>query len=131
MGAVIDEAMQGRVGSLRPRHGPISAAGSGRAPPIVDPTALRGRVSLGRHRRLRRPPRKPRRRPPKADCGPRTRKPYPRRSRGPPAPRSDQEEFTFGELESRGHFENTDRNLFEGQDLDVPNLPAPGIKIVL
>ena len=43
----------------------------------------------------------------------------------------DQEEFTFGELESRGHFENTDRNLFEGQDLDVPTYLRRGIKIVL
>ena len=43
----------------------------------------------------------------------------------------DQEEFTFGEIESRGHFENTDRNLFEGQDLDVPTYLRRGIKIVL
>jgi len=40
-----------------------------------------------------------------------------------------QNEFTFGEQESRGHFENTDRNLFEGQDLDVPTYLRKGIKL--
>lgn len=42
-----------------------------------------------------------------------------------------QEEFGFGELESRGHFEKTDRNLFDGQDLDVPTYLRRGIKISL
>lgn len=42
-----------------------------------------------------------------------------------------QEEFGFGEVESRGHFEKTDRNLFDGQDLDVPTYLRKGIKIVL
>ena len=41
-----------------------------------------------------------------------------------------QEEFGFGEVESRGHFEKTDRNLFDGQDLDVPTYLRKGIKIV-
>ncbi|MEO6246613.1 MAG: cell division protein FtsZ [Opitutaceae bacterium] len=40
-----------------------------------------------------------------------------------------QDEFGFGELESRGHFEKTDRNLFDGQDLDVPTYLRKGIKI--
>jgi cell division protein FtsZ len=42
-----------------------------------------------------------------------------------------QEEFGFGEIESRGHFEKTDRNLFDGQDLDVPTYLRKGIKIVI
>ena len=42
-----------------------------------------------------------------------------------------QDEFGFGELESRGHFEKTDRNLFDGQDLDVPTYLRKGIKISL
>ncbi len=42
-----------------------------------------------------------------------------------------QEEFGFGEVESRGHFEKTDRNLFDGQDLDVPTYLRKGIKIAL
>ena len=42
-----------------------------------------------------------------------------------------QEEFGFGEVESRGHFEKTERNLFDGQDLDVPTYWRRGIKIAL
>ena len=42
-----------------------------------------------------------------------------------------QDEFTFGEMESRGFFDKTDRNLFEGQDLDVPTYLRKGIKIAL
>jgi cell division protein FtsZ len=41
-----------------------------------------------------------------------------------------QDEFTFqGGGENRGHFERTDRYLFEGQDLDVPTYMRKGIKI--
>lgn len=42
-----------------------------------------------------------------------------------------QNEFSFTELESRGYFDKTDRNLFEGQDLDVPTYLRKGIKIAL
>lgn len=42
-----------------------------------------------------------------------------------------QDEFGFNELESRGHFDKTDRNLFEGQDLDVPTYLRKGIKLAL
>ncbi|MFI5357777.1 MAG: cell division protein FtsZ [Opitutales bacterium] len=47
------------------------------------------------------------------------------------ADKADQEEFGFGELESRGHFEKTDRNLFDGQDLDVPTYLRKGVKVSL
>jgi len=47
------------------------------------------------------------------------------------AAKTDQDEFGFGEVESRGHFEKTDRNLFDGQDLDVPTYLRRGIKIAL
>lgn len=41
-----------------------------------------------------------------------------------------QNEFFFQTMaENRGHFERTDRNLFEGQDLDVPTYLRKGIKI--
>lgn len=43
----------------------------------------------------------------------------------------DQEEFGFGEVESRGYFEKTERNLFDGHDLDVPTYLRRGIKITL
>ncbi len=42
-----------------------------------------------------------------------------------------QDEFGFGELEMRGHFEKTERNLFEGHDLDVPTYLRKGIKIAI
>jgi cell division protein FtsZ len=48
------------------------------------------------------------------------------------ASRTAQDEFLFqGLVESRGHFERTDRNLFEGQDLDVPTYLRKGIKITI
>lgn len=43
----------------------------------------------------------------------------------------NQDEFSFGEMESRGFFDKTDRNLYEGQDLDVPTYLRKGIKITL
>jgi cell division protein FtsZ len=46
----------------------------------------------------------------------------------PPAPIA-QSVFTFSEVESRGHFDKTDRNLFEGQDLDVPTYLRKGIRL--
>lgn len=42
-----------------------------------------------------------------------------------------QEEFSFGDAESRGHFDNTDRTIFEGEDLDIPTFRRRGIKIAL
>jgi hypothetical protein len=43
-----------------------------------------------------------------------------------------QDDFGFGhEVESRGYFDETDRNLFDGQDLDVPTYQRKGIKISL
>lgn len=47
------------------------------------------------------------------------------------AAKAAQEEFGFGEIESRGHFEKTDRNLYDGQDLDVPTYLRKGIRITL
>lgn len=49
----------------------------------------------------------------------------------PMTAKADQDEFGFGEIETRGHFEKTDRNLFDGQDLDVPTYLRKGIKITL
>jgi cell division protein FtsZ len=47
------------------------------------------------------------------------------------AAKAAQDEFGFGEIESRGYFEKTDRNLFDGQDLDVPTYLRKGIRISL
>ena len=43
----------------------------------------------------------------------------------------NQDEFSFTGEEQRGTFGKTDRNLFEGQDLDVPTYRRKGIKITL
>lgn len=52
-----------------------------------------------------------------------------RKGRGRAKP-EQQEEFTFTEVESqRGYFEKTDRNLYGGDDLDVPTFLRKGIKI--
>jgi cell division protein FtsZ len=48
-----------------------------------------------------------------------------------PAAKAEQNEFSFNEAESRGYFDKTDRNLFEGQDLDVPTYLRKGIKITV
>ncbi len=42
-----------------------------------------------------------------------------------------QEELSLGEHETRGAFNNSDRNLFEGQDLDVPTYLRQGLKLHL
>ena len=47
------------------------------------------------------------------------------------AGKAAQDEFGFGEIESRGHFEKTERYLFDGQDLDVPTYLRKGVKILL
>ena len=49
------------------------------------------------------------------------------------ASKPKQEEFGFqGEpVENRGSFDKSDRNLFEGQDLDVPTYLRKGIKITV
>lgn len=44
---------------------------------------------------------------------------------------ADQVELTLGEHETRGTFEKSDRNLFEGQDLDVPTYLRQGLKLHL
>ena len=46
-----------------------------------------------------------------------------------PAAPISQSVFTFSQVESRGHFDKTDRNLFEGQDLDVPTYLRKGIRL--
>jgi cell division protein FtsZ len=55
----------------------------------------------------------------------------PRRGRGA-GTRPEQNEFEFGAAEQgRGHFDKTERNLFEGEDLDVPTYLRRGVKLAL
>lgn len=42
---------------------------------------------------------------------------------------ASQDEFAFGEGENRGRFDSTERNLFDGQDLDIPTFYRRGIRI--
>jgi cell division protein FtsZ len=111
MGAVIDEGMQGCV--------EISVLGA---------SDMGARGAL-----LRRPvPARPRAAPARADEPvPKPEPAAPVSSGELPAKPTTQEEFGFGEVESRGQFERTDRNLFEGQDLDVPTYLRKGIKIAI
>jgi cell division protein FtsZ len=133
MGAVIDEAMQGRAeicvlgtsdmggraggsrpafASRRPRA-KDSAAGSNGVPqqpggaPVQVAAGTPGTVSAA------------------------SEAPSPAQAKAAALAKAQQDEFGFGEVESRGHFEKTDRNLFDGQDLDVPTYLRKGIKIVL
>jgi len=47
-------------------------------------------------------------------------------------PENEQEEFTFVEADAqRGYFGDSERNIFDGQDLDIPTYLRQGIKIVL
>ncbi len=108
MGAVIDEGMQGLV--------EISVLGT-------SDMGARG-VALRR-------PAPPRQRlaskPPDPAPAPET----PQEAPSGPISKASQEEFGFGEVESRGQFERTDRNLFDGSDLDVPTYLRKGIKIAI
>ena len=118
MGAVIDEGMQNRVEvcvlgtsdmggrSVQPRR---SLPTRGKAPaPRTETTA-----------------------PLAAPVAAETPAPVPAATHRHQQAKIAQDEFGFGEVESRGHFEKTDRNLFDGQDLDVPTYLRKGIKIAL
>lgn len=110
MGAVIDEGMQGRV--------EITVLG---ASDMGTRGALSRRSLPPRARILPARPDEPAPKP----------EPSVVAAAEPAPPPSTQEEFGFGELESRGQFERTDRNLFDGQDLDVPTYLRKGIKIAI
>lgn len=143
MGAVIDETCQGRVELMvlgtsdvgarvfTPRRAPagrsrgttpaipapaadpvlaISAADTPSAAPAAAPAA-EAQLDLGGEAAAK-PARKP------------------RPGAAPEVP-ADQVELSFGEHETRGRFEKSDRNLFEGQDLDVPTYLRQGLKLHL
>ncbi len=115
MGAVIDEGMQNRVEVCVLG---TSDMGSRSVPPRR-PAPTRGRTNL------------PHAEGAAAPAATRAPEPAPAVAAGSAAAKVAQDEFGFGEVESRGHFEKTDRNLFEGHDLDVPTYLRKGIKIAL
>ena len=125
MGAVIDEDMAGRVevcvigtsdmgGRGLPARRPVSAAGKSKSPLPTGAPGPRAESSPTAHAPANVPP-------PALELDLKT----------VHVPKPAQEEFGFGEVESRGHFEKTDRNLFDGQDLDVPTYLRKGIKIAI
>jgi cell division protein FtsZ len=115
MGAVIDESMQQRVevcvigmsdmGGRNPARRPVVPAQRTTPAPFVPASPVE----------------------PSAVTVPLT----PRTAGQTAAAKAAQDEFGFGEIESRGYFEKTDRNLFDGQDLDVPTYLRKGIRISL
>lgn len=118
MGAVIDEEMQGRVevcvlgtsdlGGRVPVRRPAAPVVRARPPTAEAPPPPRGHPM---------------------DLPPSTKTFSPAHSG---ATKPVQEEILFGgEAETRGFFERTDRNLFEGQDLDVPTYLRKGIKVLI
>ncbi len=113
MGAVIDEGMQGRVEISVLGASDMGARG----------TVARRPIPVRRTQVLR-----PDERPARPDAAP---APAAAEAPAPAAPKPTQEEFGFGEVESRGQFERTDRNLFDGQDLDVPTYLRKGIRIAV
>ncbi len=119
MGAVIDEARQGCVEICVLGTSDMGGRGLG---PRRTVTSARGRQSANR-------PETPVAAP-SAESGLFAPELEAKKSPvAPVLPTADQDEFGFGEVESRGHFEKTDRNLFDGQDLDVPTYLRKGIKI--
>ncbi len=114
MGAVIDEAMQSKVEISV--LGASDMGGRGVVPRRMVPVKAR---ALGP---------KPEEAAARVDPS----VPQPAQAAAAPAgPKASQEEFGFGEVEARGQFERTDRNLFDGQDLDVPTYLRKGIKIAI
>jgi cell division protein FtsZ len=133
MGAVIDEALQGRVEvcvlgtcdlggrAVAPRRPPVrskapaarSESGSPAAPAAASPAAQFSELAATPASGV----------PAASGAG--------GESKDVHAAKPSQDEFGFGELESRGYFEKTDRNLFDGQDMDVPTYLRKGIRVVL
>ena len=112
MGAVIDEAMQGRV-----EVSVLGASDMGtRGPGVRRPAPARMRLAAHPEEQAQ------------GQEGPAA---APQEAPTTPAQKAKQDEFGFGEGESRGQFERTDRNLFDGQDLDVPTYLRKGIKIAI
>lgn len=129
MGAVIDENMAGRVEVCVLGTSDMSSRGTQtRRPPTITrtktPAAAREENPVTAPVRGAAPVRSEERT--TATSGAETAE-----ARNIAAAKVAQEEFGFGEVESRGHFEKTDRNLFDGHDLDVPTYLRKGVKISL
>jgi len=127
MGAVIDEALQGRVEVCVIGATDIGGRTFTRAKPVAAPKRTERPAAPAAEAVENAPGEK--------NSAPTER--APRAASAKPAPEHDpnkpqQEEFGFGGAEpaaARGSFDKSDRNLFEGQDLDVPTYLRRGIKV--
>jgi cell division protein FtsZ len=146
MGAVIDETCQGRVELMvlgtsdvgarvfTPRRAPASRS-RGAAPAVPAPAGDSGLVTSTAETQTSAPA-VAQAAEAQIDTGGDSaakpaRKARPGAAPGVPVDQVDQVELSFGEHETRGSFEKSDRNLFEGQDLDVPTYLRQGLKLHL
>lgn len=121
MGAVIDEDWQGRVEICV-----IGTSDIGGRLPVRRPMASRQRASAPATAAADKPSTSPAKQAPKPGTAP-ARATHASVLTSDP---TEQNEFLFQSIsENRGRFERTDRNLFEGQDLDIPTYLRKGIKI--
>jgi cell division protein FtsZ len=114
LGAVIDEAWQNRIEVCV-----IGTSDMGTRGAPVRRLPARSRGPVGRPGAA------------SAPAAPAAAQPEPAAEAKAAPARTKQDEFGFGEVESRGTFEKTDRNLHDGQDLDVPTYLRKGIRIPL
>jgi cell division protein FtsZ len=131
MGAVIDESMQQRVEvcvlgttdivgrGVMPRRSPQSARPKGAQPSPAEDSRLRSASTAATAAAG------------KGSSAAGTELPLGSSPAGTSGKPVAQDEFTFSEHESRGFFDKTDRNLFEGQDLDVPTYLRKGIRVAI
>ncbi len=128
MGAVIDEDMPGRVEVCVLGTSDMGGRGAGNRRPafVARPKFAPTKPETGVFPATPLSPTSTRAEPPTTERSRTVEQP-----RAPAAAEVEQDEFGFGEVESRGHFEKTDRNLFDGQDLDVPTYLRRGIKVAL
>jgi cell division protein FtsZ len=137
MGATIDESMKGRVELVV--LGTTDIASRGRGVTARAPSSSSRQRSAAKAQETEQAPKSEASEPgavpaaaaPEASAAQPS---APAGKKAEPADKDDdvaQNEFTFSDVDSRGHFENTDRNLFEGQDLDVPTYMRKGIKLML
>lgn len=133
LGAVIDEGMSGKVEicvlgttDVNTRAGffqrkpaaparPAEPAACMPSPPSVEPAPKAA------------PPARPAPSPSPAASAPEA-KPA---AAGKRMPRGEQEEFLFSEAGKRGYFDQTDDNVFKGENLDIPTYLRRGARVVL
>lgn len=122
LGAVIDESMAGRIelcviGTSDLSRGPLRRSGTPAPALAIQNTPVRAPAAARKAAEAAAPATKPTSSAAAAAAAARA--------------AARQDEFSFADGEARGRFDNTDRFLFEGQDLDTPTYLRKGIKVLL